>query len=169
MTWRPMTFWQAIATDTNSSGKLLSNQISCSWFGFGGENVANAIQQFVAQGQSFFLASGDFGAYDNRNLPFPPYEESEVAWMTVVGGTQLSTTQSGAWSSEVTWDDPVNLPNCPAQGATGGGFLTQAPIPFYQAGIQDQIVSARRKRLCLGTSLTCRRLLRRSSYISTRT
>ena len=43
----------------------LAKQISCSWVWSGGPNATTdqLFQQFAAQGQSFFQASGDWGAY----------------------------------------------------------------------------------------------------------
>ncbi|HWY29105.1 MAG TPA: protease pro-enzyme activation domain-containing protein, partial [Candidatus Acidoferrum sp.] len=41
----------------------LSRQLSCSWSGFDDSIIENDFLQFAAQGQSFFIASGDSGAY----------------------------------------------------------------------------------------------------------
>jgi Pro-kumamolisin, activation domain len=119
-----------------------SNQISCSWFGFGGENVLAAIQEFAAQGQSFFMASGDSGAYGNDNPMQLPYNEEEVDWMTLVGGTELFTKAGGgAWTSERTWNDAVNHAAADPD-ATSGGVTTGVLAPSYQAGIATQIATA---------------------------
>ena len=64
-------------------------------------------QQFAAQGQSFFLASGDDGAFGGVVL-----QPSDNPYVTVVGGTTLVTDSSGAWSSEDTWS------------GSGGGIST---------------------------------------------
>ena len=70
----------------------------------------------VAQGQSFFQASGDSGAY--KGAIMPPADDPNV---TVVGGTSLTTTGAGgAWQSETTWP------------GSGGGISTTWPIPSYQ-------------------------------------
>jgi hypothetical protein len=132
----------AIATATNASGKPLSNQVSCSWFGFGGQNVAAAIEQFAAQGQSFFIASGDFGAYGSNTPLRAPYQEDEISWMTVVGGTELFMQPGGtAYTSERVWNDEVNH-NTVDPLVSSGGIVTGVSIPFYQTGIATQIGAA---------------------------
>ncbi|HXC63031.1 MAG TPA: protease pro-enzyme activation domain-containing protein, partial [bacterium] len=46
----------------------LCRQISCSWGGFGSVTYVDSLMlQFAAQGQSFFQASGDFGAFSISN------------------------------------------------------------------------------------------------------
>src|ERR1700722_16119967 len=54
----------------------LSRQISCSWNLFGGANIASAVQQFAADGQSFFFAVGDSGAFGSFNPQVAPDAES---------------------------------------------------------------------------------------------
>ncbi len=76
-------------------------------------------QQFAAQGQSFFQASGDGGAYTG-----PVLEPTDNPNITVVGGTILSTNGPiGSWVSETTWGD------------SGGGISVVVPIPFWQQGL----------------------------------
>ena len=71
----------------------------------------------AAQGQSIFWASGDWGAYmAGAGTPL------NTTWITVVGGTEL-TTDGMNWVSETAWS------------YTGGGISTIAPIPLYQQGI----------------------------------
>ncbi len=123
----------------------LSRQISCSWFLFGGPNVAAALQQFAADGQSFLFAAGDTGAFGSSNPPQPPVSEAESAFMTVVGGTQLTTNASQQWSSETTWNDALKSRGYFALGTnnTGsGGVMTGIPIPWYQSPIAAQITKA---------------------------
>ncbi len=89
-------------------GITLSNQISCSLSGFGflDRNLDSSIEQFAVQGQSFFMASGDVGAYVGAILPNPPFVNSSVSFMTVVGGTQLTTGANAMpWLLETTWND----------------------------------------------------------------
>jgi uncharacterized repeat protein (TIGR03803 family) len=104
----------------------LAKQLSSSW-GFG-EQVDPAreqiFQQFAAQGQSMFQASGDGAAW--TGAIFPP---SDDPWVTVVGGTSLNAaTPGGAWQSETTWSDGNGV-------GTGGGVSTSYPIPIWQRGI----------------------------------
>ena len=99
----------------------LARQLSCSW-GFG-EQVDPAreqiYEQFAAQGQSLFQASGDFGAWVGPIAP-----PSDDPWLTVVGGTSLTTAgQGGAWASESVW--PLS----------GGGISTSYLIPLWQQGL----------------------------------
>jgi len=99
----------------------LAKQLSSSW-GFGSQvdpAREQIFQQFAAQGQSMFQASGDNGAW--TGAIFPP---SDDAWVTVVGGTSLNTvTSGGAWQSETTWS------------GSGGGVSTSYSIPSWQQGI----------------------------------
>ena len=100
----------------------LAKQLSSSW-GFGSQvdpAREQIFQQFAAQGQSMFQASGDGGAW--TGAIFPP---SDDAWLTVVGGTSLNTTTpGGAWQSETTWS------------GSGGGFSTSYSIPIWQQAIE---------------------------------
>ncbi len=95
-----------------------ARQLSCSW-GFDIDATTQQIfQQFAAQGQSFFLASGDSGAFSG-----PIFQPSDNPYITVVGGTTLTTSSSGAWVSEVVWS------------GSGGGISATYPIPEWQRGI----------------------------------
>jgi len=96
-----------------------ANQLSASYL-YDIDAVTDQIfQQFAAQGQSFFQASGDSGAYVG-----PVAEPSDDPYVTVVGGTVLSTSGPlGSWVSETTWD------------ASSGGISVVIPIPFWQQGV----------------------------------
>ncbi len=120
-----------IATD----GKTTSiHQISCSWTGFGDTTSETYFEQFATQGQAFFQAAGDNGAYvtgdPDTTVPIPTNFSSNIE-MTVVGGTELSMNGSGqSYLSETTW-------NAPLAGVTyagGGGVCSVVPIPTYQQG-----------------------------------
>ncbi|HUD45995.1 MAG TPA: protease pro-enzyme activation domain-containing protein [Candidatus Baltobacteraceae bacterium] len=97
----------------------LAKQISCS-FGFGIDSTTEQLyQEFVVQGQNFFVTSGDGGAYVGTINP--PAAEP---YITVVGGTRLFTdTPGGPWQQELTWL------------GSGGGVSTFYAIPNYQQGI----------------------------------
>jgi uncharacterized repeat protein (TIGR01451 family) len=105
-----------------------ASQFSCSW-GFNiNSTTVQYFQQFGAQGQSFFLASGDSGAFIGAAPP-----PSDDPYITVVGGTTLTTSgPGGSWESEVVWnwynDD---------QGTNGstGGISTTYTIPTWQAPV----------------------------------
>jgi uncharacterized repeat protein (TIGR03803 family) len=104
----------------------LARQLSSSW-GFGSQvdpAREQIFQQFAAQGQSMFQASGDGGAW--TGAIFPP---SDDPWLTVVGGTSLDTVISGGvWQSETTWSDGNGV-------GSGGGISTSYTIPIWQQGL----------------------------------
>ncbi|HZU31519.1 MAG TPA: protease pro-enzyme activation domain-containing protein, partial [Candidatus Angelobacter sp.] len=109
-----------IATDN------ISKSISCSW-GWNPDDIAQddpIFQEYQAQGQSFFVASGDTGAYTGSNatdFSFP----AEDALAISVGATDLTTTGAGGpWASETAWPDSSG-------GLSDNGFA----IPSYQSGV----------------------------------
>jgi len=73
-------------------------------------------ERMAAQGQSFFQAAGSSGGF--KKSPWP----ADSAWVTVVGGTGLTTKSAGGpWESEVA-------------GYGGGGYYAQDDIliPYWQ-------------------------------------
>ena len=107
--------------------------LSCSWGWSGGPNATTdaIFQQMAAQGQSFFNASADSGAFtigansvngvDNSLQPNSP---SSSPYITQVGGTVLTTTgPGGAWQSETAWH------------GSSGGISSYYSIPSWQAGV----------------------------------
>jgi len=111
----------------------LANQLSSSW-GFSPINATTEqiFRQMIAQGQSFFQASGDSGAYTSAIMP--PSDDPNV---TVVGGTHLNTTgPGGQFISETAW------------AGSGGGVSTTYTIPSYQQGV----------KMAAGASLTMRNI-----------
>jgi len=133
----------------------LQRQISCSWSGFSDTYISAEFLRFQAQGQSFFQASGDSGAYFTNSFPVitetgshghrtyttnyvtePPAPPCDNPNITSVGGTTLSTTgPAGSWTGETTW----NLYSQPIDGitsaATSGGISTNWSLPAWQQGI----------------------------------
>lgn len=96
----------------------LAKQLSCSW-GFDiDETTQQIFLQFAAQGQSFYMASGDNGAFAGTVT-----QPSDNPNITVVGGTTLTTDSAQAWSSETTWS------------FSSGGISTVFPIPNWQQGV----------------------------------
>jgi kumamolisin len=71
-----------------------------------------------AQGQNFFVASGDSSTWTKSKYPWPAEDPNVVT----VGGTDLVTASAGgAWSSETTWVD------------SGGGISPDGlAIPTWQ-------------------------------------
>lgn len=101
-------------------------QLSCSWdLGSGPSDATQQIlQQMAAQGQSFFNASGDSGAFVGTiNLP------DDSPYVTQVGGTTLTTTGPlGKYVSETVWNDGSG-------SASAGGISQTFPIPAWQKGV----------------------------------
>jgi subtilase family serine protease len=82
----------------------LNAQLSSSWTWTPADpNIDNPyFQQFAAQGQNLFQASGDSGAWTSGSSIYP----ADDAFLTSVGGTGLTTSSAGgAWSSESAWGD----------------------------------------------------------------
>ncbi len=102
----------------------LAAQLSCSWTVRGSDPESELIfQQMAAQGQSFFNASGDSGAYAGE-IEFPCASPN----LTVVGGTSLVTDTNGDYLSESVW-------NWGGTNASGGGFAVSVGIPLWQMGL----------------------------------
>lgn len=109
----------------------LSHQLSSSWSGFSDTTIEQVFQEFAAQGQSFFLASGDSGAYLYPKYPVDP--PCDDPYITVVGGTTLTTSgPKGSWVSEKTWNW---WSTGQGQAAGSGGFSSTYALPLYQQGI----------------------------------
>jgi len=117
------TILSRMATDTNSLGQPLVRQLSSSW-GFGSPRDTtrdNLFLRFQAQGQSFFQASSDDGA---RCVACPPFPPTDNPFITVVGGSSLTTSgPGGEWVSETVWS------------GSGGGVSTTFPMPIWQQGL----------------------------------
>lgn len=107
-----------IATDDTAA------QISASWIYPVDATTLQLYQQFAAQGQSFFNSSGDSGAYAG-SVSSP----CDVPYITVVGGTTLTLTNSGSvWGGESAWNRGNGI-------ATGGGISTAYSLPSWQANV----------------------------------
>src|SRR5208283_3001095 len=113
----------------------LANQLSCSYIMDINSSTVQIFQQYAAQGQSFFQAAGDSGAF-----PGAIDEPADDPYVTVVGGTTLMTNDAdGSWQSEVVWLTPAGVDptyGIPIPyGATGGGVSLAYAIPSWQQGI----------------------------------
>jgi len=101
-----------------------AKQLSASWV-FGpitDPSLDPIFQQMAAQGQTYFQASGDWGAYAASGNPIQLPVDSP--YITAVGGTVLNTSGTGGpWSSETAWN------------WSGGGISAQYTIPSWQQGI----------------------------------
>ncbi len=100
-----------IATDN------ICKQISSSWgWGPSSSTELQIEQQYAAQGQSYFNASGDSGSFTSD-----PGGNEDDPMQILVGGTNLNMNGSGAsYNSETGWS------------GTTGGILTSLALPAYQ-------------------------------------
>jgi kumamolisin len=99
----------------------LPQQLSSSWTWSPADPSTDDpyFEKMASQGQSFFQAAGDSGAWTRSNYPFP----SEDANVICVGGTDLTTSSAaGPWASETYW------------ASYGGGGISpdHIPIPSWQ-------------------------------------
>lgn len=103
----------------------LAKQMSSSWGWSPLDPIAvQDFQQFAAQGQSMYQASGDSDAYVGP--VFPP---SDNPYLTIVGGTTLTmTANGGAYVSETVWNAGNGV-------GSSGGISTTYPIPIWQQGL----------------------------------
>ena len=82
----------------------LNGQLSSSWTWTPADPGTDNpyFQEFAAQGQNLFQASGDSGAWNSSSAIYP----ADDAFLTTVGGTDLQTQSAGgAWASETAWVD----------------------------------------------------------------
>ncbi len=106
----------------------IAKQIGVSWSWIPDDPATDDVffEEFAAQGQTVFVASGDDGAFDASDSPF--FYPGEDAYITAVGGTHLTTTGAGgAWVSETAW-------NSGGHGSGGGISPDGIPIPSWQTG-----------------------------------
>jgi hypothetical protein len=93
----------------------LAKQLSNSWWWSPDDPATDDpyFEEMATQGQTFFSISGDNGAYTGNNRDDEGYPAEDVH-LTVVGGTELTTSGAGgSWQSEVAWNDDG--------GGSGGG------------------------------------------------
>ncbi len=114
----PNTILNQMATDN------LAKSLSSSW---GYYPVVDAtrtqiFEQFAAQGQTMFQASGDYGAYSPGVISSP----SDDPNLTIVGGTILTTAgPGGPWLAESAWS------------GGSGGYSSNFALPSWQANIAN--------------------------------
>jgi subtilase family serine protease len=90
-----------------SSHKPLPLQLSSSWSWSPSDprTLNPYFKKMAAQGQSFFEAAGDDGAYTS-NQQVDEIWPADDAYLTSVGGTDLTTKGPGkGWASETVWSD----------------------------------------------------------------
>ena len=113
------------STDTAIIGAMtthspLPTTIGCSW-GWTPDDPSTLdpyFEKMAAQGQNFFVASGDSSTWSKRNEAWPADDDYVVS----VGGTDLITASAaGPWKSETAWTD------------SGGGISPdKIAIPSWQ-------------------------------------
>ena len=111
----------------------LAKQISSSWLIGNDPSYEAKYLQFAAQGQSFFQASGDDGAYYSGIG-----ESADDTNITIVGGTTLSTAGAGGpYASETVWNEYSNGESASnGGGGSGGGTNCDGIlIPSWQVGV----------------------------------
>jgi subtilase family serine protease len=107
--------------------------------------VETLLREAAAQGQSFFVAAGDYGSTDCYEEPEEGNKEAEETqaknhflnvdfpgsnpWATDVGGTRLEDPTAAA-PVDYLWDDSVNG----SWGAGGSGVSESFAMPSYQQG-----------------------------------
>jgi subtilase family serine protease len=87
-----------------ASASPLNAQLSCSWAWKPTDNTTDDpfFQEFSAQGQNFFTATGDDGSWAHAEFVWP----ADDPYLTGVGGTDLDTSSAaGPWASETGWVD----------------------------------------------------------------
>jgi len=106
----------------------ISKQLSCSW-GWAPDDPSDddpIFEEFAAQGQNLFVASGDSGRYTGNNNYDQSYP-AESDYVVAVGGTDLTTNGAGgAWESETAW-------SYSSGGPADNGFA----IPSWQVGVAN--------------------------------
>ena len=85
---------------------------------------SNIFKQMSTQGQTFFSASGDNGAFASGSNTLGVLDPASQPYVTGVGGTTLTVDSSGNYVSESSWW---------ANSNGGGGGISQVwSIPSYQ-------------------------------------
>lgn len=112
--------------------------------------VQSALERAHANGTSAFDASGDTGSLECKGGPnwsSPPGPDdigldavASLPGMTSVGGTNLSTDDSGQWLAEQAWVDS------PLSQGTSGGVSKLFPRPVWQRWLSIERDSGKRQR-----------------------
>ncbi|WP_410210162.1 protease pro-enzyme activation domain-containing protein [Aquirhabdus sp.] len=96
-------------------------------------------KQGVLQGITFSASAGDEGAYeDSTGVPAKTTSVSLPAtspYVVSVGGTELTTVGTDAYSGETTWNEGLSFDdslNANRIWSTGGGFSAYEPAPSWQ-------------------------------------
>lgn len=110
----------------------VAKQLSISWWWSPDDPSIDDVffEEFAAQGQSIFVASGDSGPFDPLSDNYYPAED---AYITAVGGTVLFTNGAGgSWNEEWPWGQGAG-----SEGSGGGISPDGIPIPSWQTGVAN--------------------------------
>ncbi len=130
-----------VDTFTQMATDDIAKQLSASvgWLPADPTSDEPIFEEFAAQGQNLFVASGDSGAYSlpgcTGNDCNPAYYPADDPYVTAVGGTHITTTgPGGSWVSEIAWGgtNPVLACANPTGGSSGGYSTNGFAIPAYQ-------------------------------------
>ncbi|WP_433745797.1 protease pro-enzyme activation domain-containing protein [Falsibacillus pallidus] len=133
--------YQKIASDNKAKSISVSWGISELQAGSSLMNSLHSIfQQFAAQGQSIFAASGDNGAYDAGDSTKAVDSPANDPYVTGVGGTHLNLSGS-SYGSESVWANSSN------KTGGGGGLSTVYAMPSFQSGpgVQNSYSNGKRQ------------------------
>ncbi len=103
----------------------------------GGSNNIQLKQSHAAFQDAVNAGISLFASVDNGTAGGASYPASDPL-VTGVGGTNLTTTDTGSYTGETVWGDFANCPlGCPfgPLGATGGAPSALFDTPAYQAGV----------------------------------
>jgi kumamolisin len=98
------------------------------------QTLNNIFKQGVAQGQAFFAASGDSGAYDCGTPALAVDSPADDPNVVAVGGTTLQIGSDGGYLSETAWSCAFCTQRSPQGAGGGGGVSTYFARPAYQSG-----------------------------------
>jgi Pro-kumamolisin, activation domain len=130
-----------VDTFTQMATDDIAKQLSASvgWLPADPTSDEPIFQEFAAQGQNLFVASGDSGAYSlpgcTGNDCNPAFYPADDPYITAVGGTHITTTgPGGSWVSEISWGGTNPVLSCanPTGGSSGGYSTNGFAIPSYQ-------------------------------------
>jgi alpha-tubulin suppressor-like RCC1 family protein len=121
-----------VATTQDPTGQAMVKQTSSSWMFDLDANAKNALLQMAAQGQSFFVCSGDFIKPEQHMAKLTRDDVRLSPWATVVGGTLLTMNGAGAsYISEMPWGFCTTA-GCIQDGSVGGYSDKDPGQPSYQ-------------------------------------
>ncbi len=97
------------------------------------QTLDNIFKQGVAQGQAFFAASGDSGAYDCGTPALAVDSPASDPNVVAVGGTTLQTDSNGSYLNETAWSCASCTQRSPQGSGGGGGVSAYFARPAYQS------------------------------------